>query len=666
VSSSNAPVRGAPRAAFYCMSSDVYFLGAVGMINSLRLLGHREPIYLLDLGLTEEQRELLGPEVTIVEPGRDSPPWLLKTAAPLAHPAEVMVQIDADMVATRSLSPLIDRAEEGEVVAFENNMDRFVPEWAEVLDLADLRRQRYVCSGLVAMGGEPGREVIRLLDDKLQRVEFERTYLAEDADDYPLRFLDQDVLNAILASRIPSEQVAPLDYRLAPMPPFTGLGVVDEVTLRCAYEDGVEPYVVHHYLAKPWLEPTLEGVYSKLLRRLLIGPDISIRVPLRELPLRLRGGPLAYAERKRVNLATRLRWHVGEPLSARIHAHRSSRSATTDGRPQASPRGSDAATDSPVGGAAFYCVCDARYFLGAAAMVNSLRLLGHREPIYLLDCGLEDWQRQAAAPEVRIQPMARSHAPHLEKAIAALRHPAEVFVLIDADMIATRSLSPLIEQAREGNVVAFRNNVDRFVPEWGELLELGDVRREPYLCSALVAMGAEPGEEILRLMEDRRSRVEFERSFWEGNDADYPFLYADQDLLNAILASRVEPERVVRLDHRLAPAPPFSGLGVVDEANLRCAYEDGTEPYVLHHILPAKPWLEPTHHGIYSRLLRRLLIAGDGPIQVPREKVPLRLRGGPLAYAERKRVNLGQRLRWHVGEPLSARLRERAGRRRAK
>ncbi len=50
-------------AAFYCMSSDVYFLGAVGMINSLRLHGHDEPIYLLDLGLRPEQRELIEPEV---------------------------------------------------------------------------------------------------------------------------------------------------------------------------------------------------------------------------------------------------------------------------------------------------------------------------------------------------------------------------------------------------------------------------------------------------------------------------------------------------------------------------------------------------------------------------------------------------------------------------
>ena len=41
----------APRAAFYCVADERYFLGAVGMLNSLRLLGHAEPIYVLDCGV---------------------------------------------------------------------------------------------------------------------------------------------------------------------------------------------------------------------------------------------------------------------------------------------------------------------------------------------------------------------------------------------------------------------------------------------------------------------------------------------------------------------------------------------------------------------------------------------------------------------------------------
>ena len=52
---------GNPQAAFYCVADERYFLGAVGMINSLRLLGHDEPAFVLDCGLTASQRTLLSP-----------------------------------------------------------------------------------------------------------------------------------------------------------------------------------------------------------------------------------------------------------------------------------------------------------------------------------------------------------------------------------------------------------------------------------------------------------------------------------------------------------------------------------------------------------------------------------------------------------------------------
>ena len=88
-------------------------------------------------------------------------------------------------------------------------------------------------------------------------------------------------------------------------------------SLRCAHESGIEPLVIHHWLAKPWLEPTHHGVYSQLLSRLLVGDDLAIRIPPEQVPLRLRKGPLAYAARKRVNVRERFRWHVAEPLRRR-------------------------------------------------------------------------------------------------------------------------------------------------------------------------------------------------------------------------------------------------------------------------------------------------------------------------------------------------------------
>jgi hypothetical protein len=314
-------------------------------------------------------------------------------------------------------------------------------------------------------------------------------------------------------------------------------------------------------------------------------------------------------------------------------------------------------TDLPP--AAFYCVSDERYFLGAVGMINSLRVLGHTEPVYLLDCGLTPDQRRLLEPHATVVPAPIEAPPWLLKTVAPLRHPAEVMVLIDADIVVTRSLAELIERASEPRVIAIENDTDRFVAEWGELLGLGEVRRQPYVSSGLAFLGQPIGEQVLRLMGELQDRVDFDHTFWRANDPDYPFLYGDQDVFNAILASRIEPERLTALPNRLAPNPPFKGLRVIDEATLRCAHRDGTEPYAIHHFA-TKPWLEPTHHGVYSRLLRRLLAGADLALAIPEDELPLRLRSGFRAWVARKRVNAPETFRWRVREPLASRLKARS------
>jgi hypothetical protein len=327
----SAPDR--PPVAFYCVSSDRYFLGAVAMLNSLRLQGHSEPVFLLDCGLTPAQRELLQPQVTLVPAPEDAPPYLLKTVAPLRHPAEVMVLIDADMIVTRSFGELIEKAAGGQVVVFRNNLERFFPEWGELLDLGPIRRQPSLSSGLVFLGG-PTRDVVRLLDDRQRRVEFELGYGHANVPNYPFLMLDQDVLNAILASRVDPERIVALDHRLAPGKPFAGLRLLDQKTLRCAYaEDDAEPYVLHHLgLVKPWLERTPEDLYSRLLVRLLAGPDVSVMVPDEGLPWRMRRGLLGRAERARLGGRDRIGWflrdHLPSGIVARVDALRLRRGAT--------------------------------------------------------------------------------------------------------------------------------------------------------------------------------------------------------------------------------------------------------------------------------------------------------------------------------------------------
>ncbi len=312
-----------PRAAFYCVSSARYFLGAVGMINSLRLHGHSEPVHLLDCGLTAAQRRSLESRVTVVPAPSDEPPFMLKTVAPLRHPAEVTVLIDADMVANRSLAPLIDRAAEGRVIAPELPMERHFDEWAGLVGAPEARRRPYVTSGLVALGGEPGRRVLELMDRHRHAVDTERTFLRSQDTSYPLHYADQDLLNAIISSAVEPERVEVLEGRLVATIPFEGLEVTGGDPARCAYRDGTEPYVVHHVLdVKPWLEPTTDGVYSRLLRRSLSGPGLAVQPPAREVPVRFRAGALGAAERGRRAAAERVRTHVLAPLAGTIAARR--------------------------------------------------------------------------------------------------------------------------------------------------------------------------------------------------------------------------------------------------------------------------------------------------------------------------------------------------------
>jgi hypothetical protein len=324
---------------------------------------------------------------------------------------------------------------------------------------------------------------------------------------------------------------------------------------------------------------------------------------------------------------------------------------------------------------AFYCVADSSYFLGAVGMLNSLRLLGHREPLYILDCGLTSAQRELLGPHATLVPGPSDVPPCLLKTVAPLRHPAEVMVLIDADIVATRSLAELIERASEGRVVAIKDGEDRYFTEWGDLLGTEVPRHQPYVSSSLVVLGGGPGQEVVRLMDELQAQIDIQgtpfasrvpdRAFFSGDYAatatSHPFFYPEQDVLNAILAAKLNPRQVEVLDRRLEADPPFTGVRVIDEMSLRCAYPDGTEPYALHHFA-VKPWLEPARHGPYSRLLRRLLTAGDVPIRVSEEELPLRLRSGVRAWLDRKRVDLGETIHWHVREPLAARLRSRSAR----
>jgi hypothetical protein len=298
-------------AAFYCVSDSNHFLGFVALVNSLRLAGHREPVVLVDAGLLPEQRSMLAGHVTLVPAPTDAHVIFLKQHGPRVYPAEVMILLDSDIIVVRPLDDLVDAAEKGRLVAFVDNepdADRFFPEWAEALGVDSVRMHPYVNAGQVIVPFALAERVFSAWGDGQANIDVGQTWHARvERGSNPFYFGDQDVLNAVIGGCLEPEEVVILGNKMAPNPPFRGLRLVDARAVHCEYADGSQPYLLHHFLAKPWLSITPASVYSRLMTRLLLAPDVSIRMAPDLLPLRLREGRLAAIDRFRASTQARLR-----------------------------------------------------------------------------------------------------------------------------------------------------------------------------------------------------------------------------------------------------------------------------------------------------------------------------------------------------------------------
>jgi hypothetical protein len=271
--------------AFYTVADSAYFLGAVALVNSLRLAGHAEPIVVLDSGLEPHQRELLERESTLVPAPPAKHPMYVKWFVMLEHPSEVMAFVDADMAVVRSLEPLLELAAADKVVAFEDlNPARYQPEWAELVG-HPVERRTYVNSGFLALRGR--RNLLERLHDAQQRI---TQGPVAGTGRRPFKFPDQDVLNAVLGAYVAQDETAVVERRLAPVQPFSRLRLVDAQALDLRYPDGAQPYLLHHLYAKPWLERTPTNPYTRILPRLLLGTDVPLRPRVEDVPWRLRPG----------------------------------------------------------------------------------------------------------------------------------------------------------------------------------------------------------------------------------------------------------------------------------------------------------------------------------------------------------------------------------------
>ena len=82
---------GSASVAFYTVTNAHHFIGVVGLVNSLRAVGHREPVYVTDAGLQPDQRALLERVVTVLDAPDGRRAELAKLFAPARSSAEVIV-----------------------------------------------------------------------------------------------------------------------------------------------------------------------------------------------------------------------------------------------------------------------------------------------------------------------------------------------------------------------------------------------------------------------------------------------------------------------------------------------------------------------------------------------------------------------------------------------
>jgi hypothetical protein len=257
----------------------------------------------VDGGLTDSQRTQLEQAATVVEAPNEvagTHALAIKPSVYLLEPDGVVVLVDSDMIATRPLDDLVQRAQDGQIVVFPDHVskhDRRFPEWEQLFELAaPPRRQLYVNAGFVALSGDRWSSLLERWYRAAKRIPAEQ--IQRDPRD-PAWAADQDALNAILMSEVAAEDVwiGPEWESIHP-DGLRRVRVVDEDTLACTY--GGERTAVLHFSLYPkpwqggaWRRITDGDAYVSLMPRVLCGEDVAVRLQARDLPIWARPGRAA-------------------------------------------------------------------------------------------------------------------------------------------------------------------------------------------------------------------------------------------------------------------------------------------------------------------------------------------------------------------------------------
>jgi hypothetical protein len=287
----------------------------------------------------------------------------------------------------------------------------------------------------------------------------------------------------------------------------------------------------------------------------------------------------------------------------------------------------------------YYTVAEAAYFPGTAALLNSLRLTGNVGELVVLDQGFTDGQRARLAQYAKLVDVRDEQVAHPSglKSFAAKLDPSGIVVLIDSDMVVTRSLDPFLEHASVGRICLFADppvTRNRWFAEWAEVLDLrAPLRRQVYMNAGFVALSVESWPGLLARWHDLCRRIPAEQVF--ADDVSQPFWAGDQDVLNALLASEIPPDAVAVLpENAVADRDRLGRVRIEDSRTLECSLE-GQPLTILHHSLGRKAWQPDAwlrlRDGAYIRLLPRLLFGDDVTLALGRGEVPFWVRPGRAA-----------------------------------
>ena len=294
-----------------------------------------------------------------------------------------------------------------------------------------------------------------------------------------------------------------------------------------------------------------------------------------------------------------------------------------------------------------FTVCDAGYFPGAVALLNSLHLSGNQLPLTVLDVGMTHEQRRLMEPHCEIVKYVGDRHPYLCKLIAPMESDADTIVLIDSDIVVTGLLTDGITAAEGGAVYAFAepHSVGRWFAEWTGILGLdAPLRRETYVSAGFVAFSKTGVAGLLQRWAALCDDLAAGRVAWNGNShvrsrAD-PLWLPEQDVLNALLMSEVPADRVTVGRATGMPMLPdaLSETRVVDAARLRCEWR-GEPVTMLHAIGARKPWQPSAARELrataYVRCLLRVLTGPDLVVRIPDDQLVPWLRPQVTALMKR-------------------------------